>query len=116
MNRNFRLRQSNDVKRVRRFGRSYAHPLVVLVVLAAQEGTSRFGVIAGRSVGNAVQRNRAKRRIREALRNLMPQVKPGWNVIAISRKPIQQATFIEIKDCLCQLLSKAGLLEVSHGS
>ena len=116
MNRNFCLRQSIDFKRVRRSGKSYAHPLVVLVVLPALEGKTRFGVIASRSVGSAVQRNRAKRMLREALRTLQPQIKPGWNVILISRKPILQANFTEILSCLNLLFSKANLINGSHGS
>ncbi|OGN94089.1 MAG: ribonuclease P protein component, partial [Chloroflexi bacterium RBG_13_48_10] len=100
MNRNFRLTQSTDFKRVRRSGKSYAHPLIVLVVLPADGMPTRFGVTAGRSVGNAVQRNRAKRLIREGLRPLLPLVHPGWKVILISRNPIRNANLTEIIDAL----------------
>jgi ribonuclease P protein component len=113
---NFRLKQSIDFKRVRRSGKSYAHPLVVLVVLQTIEEKTRFGVIAGRSVGNAVQRNRAKRMVREALRTLLPRIKPGWNVIIIARRPILQAKLTEIHSCLSQLSSKANLISESNGS
>jgi ribonuclease P protein component len=109
VNRNFRLTQSTDFKRVRRFGKSYAHPLVVLVVSAANGERTRVGVIAGQSVGNAAQRNRAKRLLREAIRPLLSKLKPGWNVILISRKPILEAKFPEILISLQQLFSKANL-------
>lgn len=109
MNRNFRLKNSTDFKRVRRFGKSYAHPLIVLVILPAPEEPTQIGITAGRSMGNAVQRNRAKRMLREALRNLLPQIKTGWKIILISRAPVLHARFPEIQETLVQLFSKANL-------
>jgi len=110
VNRNFRLTQSTDFKRVRRFGKSYAHPLVVLVVSPANGERTHIGVTAGQSVGNAVQRNRAKRLIREAIRPLLSKLKPGWDVILISRKPILEAKLPEIRNSLQRLFSKANLI------
>ena len=114
MKRNFRLTQSTDFKRVRRYGKSYAHPLLVLVVLPTEDETTRIGVTAGRSVGNAVQRNRAKRLLREAIRSLLPMLIPGWKIIVIARKPILKTTLIEIQLSLRVLLSKANLLIENH--
>jgi ribonuclease P protein component len=110
VNRNFRLTNSLDFKRVRRSGKSYAHPLVVLVVLPSPDDQTQIGIIAGRSVGKAVQRNRAKRMLREALRTLLPQLEPGWKVILISRQPILFAESTEIQDTLNQLFKKAKLI------
>ena len=110
MNRNSRLTQSTDFKRVRRFGKSYAHPLVVLVVLAGADEQKRIGVMAGRSVGNAVQRNRAKRMLREAVRTILPKLKLNWDVVLIARYPILNAKLSDLEDCLIQLFSKANLI------
>ena len=115
MNRNFRLTQSTDFKRVRRSGKSYAHPLVVLVVSPADGEVTRFGVVAGKTVGKAVQRNRAKRLLREAVRLLLPNIKPGWMAILVARKPILEASFIEIQASLIQLFTRASLLKDSDG-
>ena len=114
MNRNFRLTQSSDFKRVRRSGKSYAHPFVVLVVLPAEGERTRFGVTAGRSVGSAVQRNRAKRLIRENIRPLLPKVTPGWKVILIARKSILEAEQGNIQTSLKGLLTRAQVLNNSN--
>ena len=46
----------------------------------------RFGVTCSRKVGNAVARNRAKRRLREAARQVLPQAgRPGWDYVLIGR-------------------------------
>lgn len=113
MNRNFRLTNSTNFKRVRRSGKSYAHPLVVLVVLPSQDDQTQIGIIAGRSVGKAVQRNRAKRMLREALRPLLPQLEPGWKVIVIARQPILMAELAEMHDTLNQLFKRAKLININ---
>jgi ribonuclease P protein component len=108
--RNFRLTNSLDFKRVRRFGKSYAHPLVVLIVLPVPDEQTQIGIVAGISVGNAVQRNHAKRMLREALRMLTPHIQPGWKIILISRNPILNAELPEIQSILGQLFKKAYLI------
>jgi ribonuclease P protein component len=108
--RKFRLSRSTDFQRVRRFGKSYAHPLLVLVKLPNELDTSRFGVAAGRSVGSAVRRNRAKRLLREALRASLASIQNGWDLVVIARRPMADATFQEIQSALNQLLSRAHLL------
>jgi ribonuclease P protein component len=122
--RNFRLTRSTDFKRVQNSGKSYAHPLVVLIAipsatLKAGPATenrlrealpSRVGVAAGRSVGGAVQRNRAKRLLREAMRMLLPTVRPGWDLILIARQPLPGATYQQVQAALSQLMRRADLL------
>jgi ribonuclease P protein component len=110
VNRNFRLTQSTEFKRVRRYGKSYAHPLLVLVLLPNDDEKTRVGVIAGRAIGNAVQRNRAKRLLREALRPILTQLRPGWKIVVISRKPILAATLPEIQASLRKLLTRASVI------
>ncbi len=95
---------------MRRAGRSYAHPLVVLVVLPNDLAQVRVGVAAGRSVGKAVQRNRAKRRLREIMRRLLPHLPPGWDLLLIARSPINAASFDELQRAVITLLRRAGLL------
>lgn len=47
----------------------------------------RFGLTASRKVGKAVQRNRARRRLREAARRVLPvRGRPGWDYVLIARR------------------------------
>lgn len=96
--------------RVRRMGKSYAHPLIVLVALPNQLDRSRFAIAAGRSVGKSVQRNRAKRYLRESLRPLLASIVPGWDVILLARRPILSANLPECRAALLSLLQRAGLI------
>lgn len=101
---------------MRRLGRSYAHPLVVLVVDPNPEGGLRIGVSAGRTVGNAVLRNRAKRRLRAALDGLLPTMAPGKDLIFLARSAISTASYLEIQAALQKLLERAGVLQPDRGS
>jgi ribonuclease P protein component len=114
--RNFRLTRSTDFKRVRNFGKSFAHPLVVLVKLPLTEDGLRVGVVAGRALGGAVQRNRAKRMLREAMRMLLPGLQAGWDLILIARQPLLNASLEQIKAALTQLFRRANLAKAANAS
>ena len=128
-----RLTSASDFERVRRDGKSHAHPLVVLVarkrgpdegagggpvaslpdvsetVTPAPVGT-RVGVVAGRSVGNAVKRNRAKRLLREAMRAYRAQLADGWDVMLIARAPLAGVKLKQAQAAVGELLKRARLV------
>ncbi len=110
MKRRFRLTRSTDFQRVRRIGKSYAHPLVVFIAAPNEAEQSRIGVVAGRAVGMAVQRNRAKRRLRACVDSLLSCLPTGWDLVFQARKPMDQAGFAEICNAVQLLLKRAGLL------
>jgi ribonuclease P protein component len=70
----------------------------------------RIGVVAGRSLGNAVLRNRAKRRLRASLAQHLDHLQGGWDLVFLARKPMDQASFDEIQMAVRMLLKRAGLL------
>ena len=110
MNRRYRLTNPKDFKRVRRTGKSYAHPFIVLVASSNGLSFSRFGFTTGRSIGNAVQRNRAKRRMRHLTHELHEQIAPGWDVVLIARKQGLSADWQDLKQALMDLIRRADLL------
>ena len=112
MKRAFRLTRSSDYKRVRHTGKSFAHPLLVLIVAPAQDRLGlKIGITAGRSVGNAVERNRAKRRLRALLDGYLSFIQPGWDIIIIARQPIVTASFDSIRQALQIQLNRSGILK-----
>jgi ribonuclease P protein component len=108
--RKFRLTRSEDFKRVRRSGKSYAHPLVVLIVQTHDQPRVKIGVAAGRTVGTAVYRNRAKRLLREAMRPLIPNIVSSLDLILIARPGLVSATLEETRQALLNLLNRAKIL------
>ena len=87
----------------------------MLIVRENQQEEVRIGIAAGRSLGKAVQRNRAKRRIRAAVHPLLSLLQPGNDLIWIARKPMLEAPFSQIQQAMLILLQRANLLNSHEG-
>ncbi|MGH2617835.1 MAG: ribonuclease P protein component [Thermomicrobiales bacterium] len=113
MERRLRLRRGGDVRSARSRGRAIADgPLVLrFVPNASDPPANRYGVVAGRKSGGAVQRNRLKRVTREALRDLHPEVRPGYDLVIIIRGTVEELPGSgEARALLVRMLRRAKLL------
>lgn len=87
MDPSLRLREEWEVAETRRKGKAYTSGPLVARILPRDtpESQNRYAVIAGKRVGGAVERNRCKRLLREALRALHPQLRQGYDIAVIVR-------------------------------
>jgi len=99
-----RLARRADFERVRGKGQTHGTPLFVVVVARRGSGPPRVGVAAGRRVGGAVQRNRAKRLLREGIRPLYTSLAPGWDILLMARGAILDASSTHIAVKLAAVL------------
>jgi ribonuclease P protein component len=83
---------------------------MVLVVCSNEIDALRIGVVAGRVVGNAVRRNRAKRLLRQAMLPYLTLIPPGWDILLISRQPLAAASFERAQEVLATLLGRSKIL------
>ena len=105
-----RLRHASDFGRLRKSSQKFVHPLVILVYGPNQVDATRFAFLASKRVGNAVQRNRGRRLLRESIRADLPDIKPGWDCLVIVRGRTVRSNFVEVHGAVHQLLSRAGLI------
>ncbi len=95
---------------MRKLGRSWGHPLVVLCALPNGLEGSRFGFLVSQRVGKAVVRSRLKRLLREAVRAHLGEMASGWDVVLIARVGAREANFHQIVEAIGELLREAGLI------
>jgi ribonuclease P protein component len=68
LKKNERLKKNKEFRKIYNKGKSYVHPLIVLYVLPNSLGKNRVGFTVSKRIGNAVQRNRVKRLLKENYR------------------------------------------------
>jgi ribonuclease P protein component len=108
--RRYRVRADRRFREIRQRGRSVSNDLLVLCALANDLPYSRFGFAVNSRIGNAVVRNRIKRRLREIMRLCMAGIRPGCDIILIARKPIRSADYHQLETACARLLRRAQLL------
>ncbi|MCD7775667.1 MAG: ribonuclease P protein component [Clostridiales bacterium] len=91
-------------------GRSYTNPVLVMYVVKNRTGICRIGITASKKIGNAVQRNRARRVIREAFRMLQDNVSPGFDIVFVARTRTIYKKSTDIYAVMLSMLKNAGLM------
>ena len=83
---------------------------MVLFLRAAPDASRRLGVVASKKVGNAPERARAKRRLREAYRRHRAGFTAGTDdVVLVARRSILAAPWADVVAELLKLAAQAGL-------
>ncbi len=83
---------------------------MVLLVAKNNLDYTRYAVAAGRAIGNAVDRNYVKRRLRACIDEVTGKVKPGWDLIFYARRPILISKHSDMNMAMQNLLSEADLV------
>jgi ribonuclease P protein component len=110
LERRFRLVRSDDFKRVRHVGKHWRNEYLILNAARSEQSQSRFGFVVSKQVGGAVVRNRLKRRLRSAVRNHLPGIAPGYDMVIVARPSAGTATYRQITESLDDLLKHSHLL------
>lgn len=113
-----RLKKRAEFLRVAAVRRKWAVPGMVVQAAAQKDqaacGSMRVGFTATKKVGNAVVRNRIKRRLRAVAAEILPVYgNCGWDYVLIGRKNTLERPFEKLKEDLRQALAKLGATPTS---
>ena len=108
------LRRRRDFQRVHAQGRRKGDTLLQVRVIPTPQSVPqvtpiRLGLLVGKKYGSAVERNRFKRIVRAALRELAEEFAQGWDILVLPRA-VHQAGMQEVRDSLRGLLGDLGVL------
>ena len=106
-----KINQNRDFRRAYSKGKYAAHPLLVTYAVKNRTGEARLGITASKKVGNAVQRNRARRIITAAFMPLEEQIKKGYDFVLVARAKTPLAKSTQIAPVLQKHLQKLGLMK-----
>lgn len=102
------LNLNSQFHRLYRSGASCVRPSLVLYAKPNRRDFNRFGITVSKKIGKANVRNRAKRRLREALRANAPLMKPGFDFVVVARSHTPGIEFSRLLADLQLALKKVG--------
>jgi len=105
------LKKNYEFRRLYSKGKSAATPFLVVYARKSKRHTNRIGFTVSNKLGNAVKRNRARRRMREVYRLNRERLKNGWDIILVARHRTLTASWKELNDTFFKLCRKLSLLE-----
>lgn len=113
MNQLLTIKKNHEFQRLYRKGASAVGGCMVVYCRKNRLRRNRIGLTASTKLGNAVKRNRARRRLREVYRLNADKLRPGWDLILVARARIFTASWPEVNASFLRLCKKLGLLRES---
>jgi len=103
------LKQNHEFRRLYAKGKSAVSPYFVIYCRKTGRPYSRLGITTGVKLGNAVKRNRARRRIRELYRTHEAGLLPGYDIVVVARTRAIYGRYAELERSFRQMTKKLGL-------
>lgn len=102
------LRNSQQFRKVYEQGQNFHTPLFSAFFLKVETDERRVGFTVTRKIGNAVVRNRCKRRLREALRKQFGEFENtlGFDLVINAKSGLVEAEFSRIEETLAKALKR----------
>lgn len=106
-----RVRLTADIQTVYSKGVKSYHSLLRISALPTTQAHSRATVVVSKRVhGNAVVRNRIKRRVRAALQRLLPNMRASYDIVVVAQAKAAQADAAQLGLAVEQLLHRLRIL------
>ena len=107
-----RLTRTRDFAAVREGGKSWTGRCLILAIRPRPDATqAHAGFTTTKRIGNAVTRNRVRRRLRMIVRDNFPRLTVTHDIVTIAKYPAVKADFASLKQEWEKLASRAGLFD-----
>ena len=104
------LKKNKEFGYVYRKGSSVPKRDFTMIHAKSRYGGIRIGLSVSKKVGNAVVRNRVRRRMKEAMRQLLPMTHGHYAIVFVARSGIDEVKFDSLVQQMRSALRKAGIL------
>lgn len=106
-----KIKENYEFRRAYKRGSCFVCPYAAVYCVKNRTHNVRLGITAGKKIGNAVSRNRAKRVITAAFRECLPRLSPGYDFVIVARTRILKVKSTTVADAVLRLLKTADLLK-----
>ena len=114
MNTVISLKLNTQFQRLYKKGAAAVRPSLVMYARHSGQNRCRLGITAGKKLGGAVKRNRAKRVITAAFRDCAPYIKPNYDFIIVARTRILNIKSTAAAESMLKLFREAGILKTDE--
>lgn len=110
MKRTETIKSNCDFRRAYGKGKSFQSPALVSYVLKNRAGICRIGITTSKKIGNAVERNRARRVIRVAYSNLESKIDGNYDIVFVARSKTKYVKSTDLTLIMLEQLKNAGVI------
>lgn len=104
------LKENRQFRRLYAKGKSFVSPFLVLYYRKNVEEQNYLGITVSGKVGNAVLRNKLRRRIREIYRTNEERFLSGYTIVVVARVRASCASYEDLRRSFLKLAKKANIL------
>lgn len=107
MKKQYIVRKNQDFSKIMRNGKKYQSENFSIYILNNDLNYNRYGISISKKLGNAVERNKFKRQIRDIIDNYNIKFN-GFDIILIGRLRLKDRKYIEIKEDIAKIFDLIG--------
>ena len=114
MKRTVTIKSNCDFRRTYGKGKSFQAPALVSYVLKNRAGICRIGITTSKKIGNAVERNRSRRVIRAAYREIEEKINGNYDIVFVARSRTKYQKSTQIAQIMLSQLKEAGVIDETN--
>jgi len=106
-----KIKENYEFRRAYSRGKALVTPYAVIYLYKNRSNNIRLGITTGKKIGKAVQRNRAKRVITAAFKEVLPNLAFGYDFVIVARVRILTVKSTVLKKAFEDVFSESNLFE-----
>ncbi len=107
------IKSNSDFRRLYNRGKAVTDPALVIYYTKNRAGICHIGITTSKKIGNAVERNRSRRVIKEAFRKVCPQLEPCYDIVLVARSKTKYVKSTRLEEIMLGIFEKEGMLKRS---
>ena len=110
------IKSNCDFRRTYGKGKVFQAPALVSYVLKNRAGICRIGITTSKKIGNAVERNRSRRVIRAAYREIEEKINGNYDIVFVARSRTKYQKSTQLAQLMLSQLEEAGVVDETNNN